>query len=136
MMKIVLVILLLGISLPVLSFNFRNCKRSLQPYGMFGGITSSVQFSTSTGACAAVAYRAEEKERFFAINYDKLQNEAARGYGEHLYTLGQLSNCSKDEQFKLNEYFKKNYPLIFLSDYREEIFGDVNDITLTFCQRS
>lgn len=136
MKKILSVILLVLITNNVsYAFNYSKCVRYLQPFGMFGGITSSTQYSSSSGACSAMASKAEEKKRFFVINYDKFQNEAAQGRGEHLYVFGKLSNCSNLSLLKLNETLKKEYKLLFSSQYEERSYFRVENLTSRVCSK-
>lgn len=114
-------------------FNFRECNKALARHGYFFSLTSAVQWTSSTGVCSAMALRNEEKKRFFAINYDKFQNEVAQGSGEHLYIFSQLSNCTEAEQLKLNSLLKQNYRFIFSADYDENAYKQMNGYASKVC---
>lgn len=134
-MKIIFVLLILSCSSISYGFNYRKCRQfQLKHSSFFYGPTTSMQFTSSTGACSALASRSEEKKRFFVINYEKFQNEVAQGGGEHLYTFGLLSGCSSSEQSELNILLKKNYHLIFSPNYHEKSFRELNNYATALCQ--
>lgn len=136
-MKIILFLLVLCLTKVVHSFDYRKCRQFQVKHSSFiYGPTTSMQFTSSTGACSALASRSEEKKRFFVINYEKFQNDVVHGKGEYLLTFGQISNCSKNEQLRLNRFLKKNYSSIFSSVIQENSYDKVNVATLAICLES
>lgn len=129
-------LLLIFYSSSSFGFNYRKCTQFMARWGYPSSLTSATQWTSSTGACSAMASRTEEKKRFFVINYEKFQNEAAQGRGEHLYTFGLLSGCSLTKQSEFNVLLKKNYQSIFSRDYRARSFRQINDLALVVCGES
>lgn len=114
-------------------FDYRKCSRALTRNSYFLAPSITTGFTSSSGGCSALASKAEEKKRFFVINYDKFKNEASMGSGEHLYSFGQLSNCSEAEQLKLNSLLKQNYRFIFSADYDENAYKQMNGYASKVC---
>lgn len=136
-MKVITTILFL-LFLPRISyaFNYQKCDRFLSRWGFPAGMTTGFQFTSSTGACSALAARDEEKKRFFVVNYEKFRNEAAQGSGEHLAAFSMLSNCSKAQSRDLNQKIKTNYSELFPVDYREDSFLKVNQLVRKVCSHT
>ena len=81
------------------SFNWRRCTtgQDLGTKHIFGVTTSSAQFTTSTGGCKMFgATQSKKSKMFYAINYDKIKEDAARGGGEYLEHFAYLSGCQKN----------------------------------------
>lgn len=132
-MKTVVIIFILGFSVSSFGFNYSKCTKFMARWGYPSSLTTAPQFTSSTGACSAMASRTDEKKRFFAINYDRFQNEVAQGTGEYLYTLGLLFNCSQKEEILFRQELKKNYTEFFPLDFSEDSYRKMNLLGASIC---
>ena len=82
---------------------------------VFFQLTSSTQFSSSWGECAAFG-KVDQREIFFIKNRDLILSESAVGIGEYIDTFAILSGYenSKDiEKFK--ELIKSEFQILFFN---------------------
>lgn len=117
-------------------FDYRKCSRALTRNSYFLAPSITTGFTSSSGGCSALASKAEEKKRFFVINYDKFKNEASMGSGEHLYVFGRLSNCSDSDLTRFNILLKKNYRNLFFPNYEEESYMQLGQIVYQTCNKN
>lgn len=128
-----LTILILVYSQTSYAFNYRKCHSFLSRWGFPAGSTTGFQFTSSTGACSALALKEEEKKRFFVINYEIFQNEAAQGRGDYLSAFGQLSQCSKNESEEFNRRVKLDYENLFPTMDHENSFSRLDKLSKSIC---
>jgi hypothetical protein len=53
---------------------------------------------------------------FVDLNFDNLKQDAARGQGEYLISLGTLLGVKSDDQSKFVSFTQARYPVLFPSD--------------------
>lgn len=80
----------------LVSFNWRKCSnQNLGDASIFGVTTSSGQFTTSTGGCAAIGMAKEDQAQvFYAFNHEKVLEDIAKGGGEYYSSLSRLWGCA------------------------------------------
>ena len=87
-MKIFLIFALTLFSISSLAYNDSRCNRVFGRY-FWGasGLVSTSQFSSSTGECAAFGMNEEARQQYYALNFDQIKSDAARGEGDWMKTL-------------------------------------------------
>ena len=84
-------------SLCALGYNEEKCMKEVLGGNMLSGIISATQYTSSWGACSALAKDMfEEREEFIEANIDSIRAEAAKGGGENINSLSYLSGCNKN----------------------------------------
>lgn len=127
-MKILAVIFLASICSSSFAFNWKRCQRTFPNenptslgFAVFqklvGGITSTFEYVSSTGHCAAFGSLEVQKDFYYTLNYNHIQNETARGNGETLEGLFVLFGCSDKQRPQVLQDLKQNFELYF--DVRE-----------------
>lgn len=100
MYKLTILLLFLLVYNNAFAFNWGKCKRFLNRDNSLtgaAGFASTTSFFSSTGDCAAIGMKSEERAKvFYAFNYDKVLDDIARGNGEYYVTLTKLWECEKE----------------------------------------
>jgi len=98
-------------------FNWNRCARNVIDKGTIVGemwFSSTSQFSSSTGDCAAIGYHSKENKKVFYVqNKLELQLNIAKGEGVYLTELNSIYGCK--ESLNLNKDLKSNYINIYSS---------------------
>ncbi len=116
--KTVLFACLLMASVQVRAFNWRQCQLddSVSSESSGGltvrGSSSTLQFTSSTGACSAIGMR-EQRALFVMENFDNVLKDSSRGSGEYIAVIGKLSGCSGGAITTLSGAIKGNFQEIF-----------------------
>ncbi|MBL7666060.1 MAG: DUF3015 family protein [Bacteriovoracaceae bacterium] len=118
MMNTLIISLFMFIFSEAYSFSWQQCRsQSLVSSLGFAMSTSASQFISSTGGCAMLGLsRSEESKRFYIVNFDKIQEDAAKGNGEYLKELAYINRCSSQNREELFNYLRTNYRSIMLVD--------------------
>lgn len=117
-MKVFLYILLVSLfSSKAFSFNWEKCSRFFDRAhpvtSIFYVMSSSSQFSISTGDCAMIGMAAHDRKVFLSYNLENIQTDSARGYGEYITAYALLSGCNEAGRKALPTHFQKNFIQIF-----------------------
>jgi hypothetical protein len=119
---------LLLLSTEVFAFNLQRCREGNPPkegevilernllVNITGTFTSSTEYVSSTGNCAAIGSVEEKRELFFAYNYKFIMQDMARGGGDNLNAFLSLFNCTDSQQHELEIRFM-NQLEYFLNDW-------------------
>lgn len=127
-----LVLLALLFSVDAFAFNFRQCDRFLAKHGYFAGPVTTMQFTTSTGACSSTASVSEMQKRFFIVNYDKIMKDFARGSGEYSNGFFKYTSCQDESKNTVIMNIKSQFSnLINLNE--EESFILIKDLIQMKC---
>lgn len=114
----IIVFILLTVSMgQAFAFNSNKCTRFLDRGTLVSGpiylTTSSFQFVSSTGACAAVGMNVEEEAKsFYSFNSDKVLEDIARGKGEYYSSLSALWGCKQDEAVRMVHPLRRGYSVL------------------------
>lgn len=108
MKKILLSIVAVLIPLHAYSFNWSKCRRNTFDRPDTGARTflSTSQFTSSTGACAAIGIKESVRKEYYAVNFDQIKADAAKGDGEYITTLLSISQCTNRDGHRLKIYLK------------------------------
>lgn len=124
-MRIILMLVIGFLPFEVLGFNWKKCSsQRLGEASIFGVTTSSSQFTSSTGGCSAIGMsRDEQAQLFYAINYDKVLEDIARGRGEYYLSLSGLWGCGEEDSLKRVHPLRQEYStLLELEDEAQYYF--------------
>lgn len=118
--KISVIVILLLPSL-CFSFDWQRCKELLPESSIglapiFFTMTSSGQWSTSTGDCSMTSEVGIEKKLFMVQNQDRLIIDSAKGEGEYLNAYLSLSNCNSNKISKAQDVIRSNFINIYGAD--------------------
>lgn len=133
------------------SYNWNNCKKdtwdgTLNHFygtGFFNFLTSSSQWSSSTGACSMLGQIEDQKKYFIAQNLDNLIIDSARGIGEYLNAYLSLTGCSQDSLKNTSSVIQSNFVKIYgekLQNSPEQTYEQLENIfngdpiIRTFCK--
>ena len=95
--------------------------------------STSSQFTSSWGECSALGMR-EQREVFIASNADQLMIDSARGGGEYLEALADLSGCHDGPARKqFYSAMQKNFEAVYLnrSDSPDAIGKRIDKVILS-----
>lgn len=145
-MKFFGLLLLLLSSTSSFGFNRHKCSNSFpgsRGYGwqysslatLFGLSTSSAEFISSTGNCAAFGSLEDKRNHYYSYNFESIQTEIAKGGGEYLDNLLSLFGCEVDKKRTLINKFKSEYSLNFKS-YSQDSKIKIFKSTQEFCALS
>jgi hypothetical protein len=98
--------------------------------GPFGLFTSSGQFTSSTGGCAAIGLNSNQKtQAFVASNIKELQKDIARGDGEYLTALTHLLGLDPNLSSAFKNKMQRHYDQFFQATKAN---GDPSDLIMKF----
>lgn len=119
------------------AFNGRKCDTLIGRKGGFYYLPlSTAQFTSSTGACSAIGKtKEEERQLFYAVNWEFIQNDVAKGNGENLDALIKLSGCKRNSNSNLQRKLKDRYQYIFVNDV-ERSYNNIYPILDGYCKGS
>jgi hypothetical protein len=99
-----LVIMFLMTSFSSRAFNWEKCK-SRNLYGgsgvegiIFNFSTSTSQFVSSTGNCAAIGKADHDSKLFIALNFEKMKVDFSKGEGEYAAAFAEFYYCKEHEK--------------------------------------
>ena len=111
--KLLFLTIFLFVSTKSFAFNFDKCSKVMGRLGPWGFLTTSGQFTTSTGDCAMLGQLENNKKNFIAQNFEILKQDFAKGQGEYLFTYANLSGFSGNDGNIFSQKIKKNYTRVF-----------------------
>ena len=100
---------------------------SLDPGVSVGNMTSSSQFSSSWGECAAwgETKKARERAAFIAQNTDELKRDIAFGQGDHLDALAYFTDCDAEVTWRFAAALQSSFAKE--AQFRSNLGGAVDD---------
>jgi hypothetical protein len=112
--------LVLSVATRAYAFDWTKCReKRAEIYDKVGPLvapTSTGQFTSSTGECAAIGSIEEKQKTFIAANYLELQKDIARGNGEYTKALAKLFAIDLASLEVFDQQLKRNYMNIFKSE--------------------
>lgn len=127
------------------SFNYDECRRTFispKPNNLYSvsssitytadlttiptdGVSSSVQFFSSTGGCRGIDIRDRRKLEYIASNFEQLKIDTARGNGEYIKGLSVLYKCDEKIESDFINVLQRNFKIIYLnrSPYHDDKYN-------------
>ena len=132
--KLVATLLLSFYAVSAFAFKAEKCRRFVSRIGMYGFLSSTTSYVSSTGDCAMLGRVEDVKKVFIAVNHERMMEDIAVGYGSYIETYVQLSGCPKDMGDYYVEALREKYASIFGKDTRlssEDLYNEVEEIIRT-----
>ena len=111
--KTVLSLLLIFNSLSLFAFKTEKCTRSIGKVRMYGFLSSTTSYVSSTGECTMIGKAEAEEKLFISVNHDLILQNVVAGIGDYIDTHTLLSGCPE----LVRKYFfsiKRNEYLSYL----------------------
>lgn len=84
----------------------------IDPSVTSGRITSSSQFTSTTGGCSYYSQLKKQREDYYVNNQEFILQAVAMGRGEHLKSMYYYSNCSGNGYNTFRAKLQKLYPAL------------------------
>ena len=116
MKKLTLIVLqLLFLLNPAQAYNTDRCASAMSHRGApwFPDVSSTSEFTTSTGPCSLIGMR-DQRKVYITSNIDNLLIDSARGGGEYVEALANLSGCpTAESRHALSRELQKNFSEVY-----------------------
>lgn len=89
--------------------SIQTAQSLIDPSVIIGSTSSTVQFSSSFGACSYLGYNEEMRKEYVAQNIEPMKQQVAFGRGEHLRSLYHYSNCQDGAFRDFRAALQKDY---------------------------
>lgn len=132
-MKVIFIVMMMFLTV---GFSWKKCKYqpSISGFGIIAPTTMSGQFTSSTGGCSALGSKEEVRKTYYALNFEKLKSDVAKGGGEYLTGFLDMSKCSANETGEVVSHLKSSYGNFFNSS-PESTYPNVTSLVDESCGR-